>query len=53
MTIEVDMYPYDEIRDHAFRNCLINEIRIPEGVTSTPPWKMKKHGSPLTTQATV
>lgn len=34
MTIEVDMYPYDEIRDHAFRNCLINEIRIPEGVTS-------------------
>lgn len=34
MTIEVDMYPYNEIRDHAFRNCLINEIRIPEGVTS-------------------
>lgn len=34
MTIEVDMYPYYEIRDHAFRNCLINEIRIPEGVTS-------------------
>lgn len=34
MTIEVDMYPYNEIRDHAFQNCLINEIRIPEGVTS-------------------
>ena len=33
MTIEVDMYPYYEIRDHAFRNCPINEIRIPEGVT--------------------
>jgi len=34
MTIEVEIYPYYKICDHAFRNSLINEIRIPEGVTS-------------------